>query len=206
MSESSRYVMCHVCTNSILLPDGIKEALNCDRCGHKVHSSRADSLRRTLAFSLTALIFYIPANLFPFMTFELYGKTTSSTIMGGVLSLIESGSLTVAIIVFLASIVIPVLKLVILFYLSLTARRAVGEPGGAQRKTRLYYFVEVIGRWSMLDIFLLAILVSLVKLGHWGTVTPEMGSLMFAMVVIFTMLASASFDPKVLWKGENDKA
>lgn len=151
----------------------------------------------TVAYSLTALIFYIPAMAFPFMSIELYGARTSATIWGGIVSLAEAGSWAIALVVFLASILIPLVKLVILFYLALSS-----QIGNARFKTRLYHFVEVIGRWSMLDIFLLAVLVAIMKLGPWTRVEPQPGAVMFALVVIFTMLASAKFDPQLLWKRE----
>lgn len=148
----------------------------------------------SLAFSLTALIFYVPANMLPFMTIELYGNRQSSTIWQGIVTLIDSGSITVAVVVFLASILIPLLKLLILFYLAASA----GHNNNRVFKLKLLNFVETIGRWSMLDIFLLAVLVSMMKLGRWTTVQPEAGSALFTLVVIFTMLASASFDPRTL--------
>lgn len=114
------------------------------------------------------------------------------------MSLVDAGSWPIAVIIFLASIVIPLLKLLILFYLALTAHNSTH----AVFKTRLYHFVEVIGRWSMLDIFLLAVLVALMKLGHWANVQPEIGSLLFAGVVVFTMLASAKFDPRLFWEDQ----
>lgn len=154
----------------------------------------SENARLTLVFSLTALILYFPANILPFMTLELYGNRNSSTVWGGIVSLAEGGSLVIAIIIFLASIFVPLLKLLILFYLSLTAHR----DGRAQLKNRLHYVIEVIGRWSMLDIFLLAVLVAMMKFGKWTTVEPELGAVMFALVVIFTMLASACFKPPLL--------
>ncbi len=153
-----------------------------------------------MVFSMTALILYIPANLFPFMTIELYGSRNSSTIWGGIVSLAESGSLAIAIIVFLASMLIPFVKLVILFYLTSFTRQK-----NPKFNTKLYHMVESIGRWSMLDIFLLAVLVAIMKLGPWTAVEPGIGSLLFAIVVIFTMLASAYFDPQLLWEEENEK-
>lgn len=156
------------------------------------------SNRLCLIFTLTALILYVPANLFPFMTIELYGSRNRSTIWSGVESLMDQGSYGVAFIVFLASLLIPTVKLIILFYLALTG--ANGARAGF--KMQLFRFVEAIGRWSMLDIFLLAILVAMVKLGHWAHVQAEVGSLMFALVVVFTMLASRYFDPRILWEGE----
>jgi paraquat-inducible protein A len=158
----------------------------------------AKSVETCLAFSLTALILYIPANIFPFMSIELYGRRNSSTIWSGIVSLFENGSWAVAVVVFLASLLIPLLKLMILFYLSFTAKN--GKRLGF--KLKLYKMVEAIGRWSMLDIFLLAVLVAIVKLSPWAHVEPEFGSLMFLFVVIFTMLASANFDSKLLEEDE----
>ena len=132
------------------------------------------------------------------MTIEMYGKSNSSNIWNGVVQLSEGGSFAIAGIVFLASIVIPFLKLIILFYLSLTTKSNKNQ----KMKTRLYFMVEAIGRWSMLDIFLLAVMVAVLKLDHWANVTPEIGSVLFAGVVIFTMLASAFFNPLLISNGE----
>lgn len=132
------------------------------------------------------------------MTIEMYGKSNSSNIWNGVVQLSKGGSFAIAAIVFLASIVIPFIKLIILFYLSLTAN----SKKNPQLKSRLYFMVEAIGRWSMLDIFLLAVLVAVLKLDHWTNVTPEIGSVLFAGVVIFTMLSSAFFNPLLLWNEE----
>lgn len=189
---------CHICGFPLNVVPG--EVTICPNCGHKDRRFTNRSARLSLVFALTALIFYIPANIFPFMTIELYGKTNSSTIWTGLVSLIDQRSYAIAIVVFLASLLIPILKLMILFYLS-----AAGLNGDRSRfKMNLYHFVEAIGRWSMLDIFLLAILVAMVKLGHLTTVHPGPGSAMFLLVVIFTMLASAYFDPRLLWENKNE--
>ncbi|AGH94569.1 paraquat-inducible protein A [Pseudobdellovibrio exovorus] len=153
------------------------------------------SVKASTALSLTALIFYIPANVLPFMTIEMYGRRNSSTIWEGIVTLADDGAWFIALVVFLASLLIPLLKLLILFYLSFTASHTGNNPQSYQSKKRLYDFVEVIGRWSMLDIFLLAVLVALVKLGNWAQVRPEAGAVMFALVVIFTMMSSACFKP-----------
>jgi paraquat-inducible protein A len=190
---------CNVCGNPVQPVDG--KVTVCERCGHRDKRLTKRSARLCLVFSMTAMIFYIPANIFPFMTIELYGNRNSSTIWSGTVSLIEQRSYAVALVVFLASILIPIMKLMILFYLS-----AAGQAGRRSRfKMNLYHFVEAIGRWSMLDIFLLAILVAMVKLGHWGTVEPGPGSAMFLLVVIFTMMASAYFDPRILWEKNHEE-
>lgn len=188
--------VCHVCSEPLALAEG--QVTTCERCGHKDRRAQWRSNRLCLVFTLTALILYVPANVFPFMTIELYGNRNSSTVWSGVMSLLNQRSYTVAIVVFLASIVIPTIKLLILFYLALA-----GGTGAHPRfKMKLYQFVEAIGRWSMLDIFLLAILVAMVKLGHWAHVQAERGAVMFALTVIFTMLASRYFDPRILWQGD----
>ena len=191
---------CDVCSYALndSSPTGV--TVTCERCG-KHHYVKAKSPEVTLIFSLTALIFYLPANFFPFMTMELYGSRKSATIWSGVKSLNEAGSTFIAIIVLLASIVFPLIKLLALFYLSATAKQA-----NHQRfKTKLYHIVEAIGRWSMLDIFLMAIMVAIIKFGHWTSVEPEVGSLLFALVVIFTLIASTNFDPKLIWESSNNE-
>lgn len=191
-------VTCEVCSYPIQADHNQASAV-CERCG-KSHRFKARSAQLTFIFSLTALIFYIPANLFPFMTMELYGNRNTSTIWSGILSLSDSGSLFLAFVVFFASMFIPLIKLIALFYLSATSHNNRNQ----KFKTKLYYVIEAIGRWSMLDIFLLAVLVAMVKLGHWTTVEPEMGSMLFALVVIFTLLASANFDAKLIWERKNE--
>lgn len=130
------------------------------------------------------------------MTVELYGNMTRATVWGGIVSLAESGSYPIAIVVFIASILVPIVKLAILFFLTFSA----GTPYHRRFKMSLYSFVESIGRWSMLDIFLLAVLVAVMKLGHFADVRPEPGAVMFLLVVIFTMLSSAYFDPRLIWE------
>lgn len=192
--KSYHYYECRFCSHPRLKTDSVEG--NCERCGESFSPKASASRKLTLAFSLTALILYLPANIFPFMTVELYGNRKSSTIWSGIVSLADSGSYAIAIIIFAASLLIPFLKLAILFFLTLppTSFRQ-------QRfKMKLYHVVESIGRWSMLDIFLLAVLVAVMKLSPWTNVEPGVGSVMFALVVIFTMLASATFDPSFLWE------
>lgn len=194
------YILCNTCSHPILMSQGLQTSKVCERCGTPTRHINPLSTSWSLAFTLTALIFYIPANIYPFMTIELYGSRNSSTIWDGIISLVDAGSWPIALIVLLASIVIPFLKIMILFYLGLTA----STHKHAKFKTRLYKAVEVLGRWSMLDIFLLAVLVAIMKLGPWTTVRPEPGALWFVLVVIFTIFASQYFDPKLLWEKEND--
>ena len=163
-------------------------------------SHKPVSLAPTMVFALTALILYFPANIFPFMTIEMYGNRHSTTVWSGIVDLMNSGSWAIGIIVFLASMLIPFFKLIILFYLGLTAKNQQNK----KFKLRLYHIVEAIGRWSMLDIFLLAVLVAVMKLGAMATVRAEPGAVLFAFVVIFTMLSSAFFKPQALGKIEDE--
>lgn len=170
----------------------------CCRCGARIHESRPDSLRRTLAFSLAALILYLPANLYPILRMEWYGAYSENTVWQGSARLFEDGQWLVAVIVFLASILIPLLKLLGLFYLAATTRyRPANRP---RERTWVYRTITVIGPWAMLDVFLLAVLVSLVKLGELATILPGIGLFAFTAVVVLTTLASASFDPRLIWE------
>lgn len=189
--------LCEACGH--LVPVRDRERARCDRCGHDFAGLQRKSLSMSLAFSLTALVLYLPANLLPFMSMELYGVRNSATIWQGVVQLAESGSWFIALVVALASIVVPLLKLAILFVLALRSR----SDRERLWKTRMYRWVEVLGRWSMLDIYLLAVLVAIMKLGPWTSVEPGPGALLFALVVIFTMLASGTFHSRLLWKGRD---
>lgn len=191
---------CDVCNSALEYDDSAVITITCARCG-KSHYFRPKSAEITFIFSLTALILYFPANFFPFMTMELYGSRKTATIWSGIKSLNESGSTFIAIIVLLASIVFPLVKLIALFYLSATS----GNQQNQRLKTQIYHIVEAIGRWSMLDIFLLAIMVAIIKFGHWTSVVPEIGSVLFTLVVIFTLIASANFDPKLIWEEKQCK-
>jgi paraquat-inducible protein A len=178
------------------LPPG--RCAECRRCGATVREGPHGSLRLTAALAIAALILYIPANIYPILSMQFYGAYSESTVWDGVVSLAEHNQWFVAIIVFLASIVIPVLKLAGLLYLVISARFRLGRR--LRGRTRIYKFIDVIGPWAMLDVFLLAVLVALVKLGSIATILPGPGLIAFASVVVLTMLASASFDPKMIWQ------
>lgn len=137
------------------------------------------------------------------MEIEIYGRSTEPTIWGGIVTLVQDGSWFIAGVIFLASLVIPVLKLVVLVGLVASTYR----PGNQVFNTKLHYVVEQIGKWSMVDVFLLAILVAALKLGSWAKVAPREGAVMFAFVVIFTLISSACFDSRLLWQnGEEQKS
>ena len=174
-------------------------AAECFRCGTflGVRKSSA-SLHFTAALSLAALVLYVPANIYPILRMEMYGARSENTIWDGVVSLAQHNQWGVAVIVFMASLVIPLLKLGGLFFLVGSSMMRKGRQ--LRWRTGLYKFIDTVGPWAMLDVFLLAILVSLVKLGQLATVVPGPGLAAFTGVVVFTMLASAAFDPKVIWE------
>jgi paraquat-inducible protein A len=194
-------IACKVCGQVHLIepvPPGM--IARCARCGSVLEKRMWAGLHLTAAFALAALILYAPANIFPILRMEMYGTVSENTVWEGCVRLYQSGDYTVAVIVFLASIVIPFLKVLGLFVLVITtkfrmSRRKLG-------RTRIYQFIDAIGRWSMLDVFVLAILVSLVKLQRLATILPGRGLLAFTSVAVLTILASASFDPQVIWEDE----
>lgn len=156
-----------------------------------LEESRARSLELTAALSLAALILYVPANLYPILRMHLHGVYSESTVWDGVTSLARQDQWLVATIVFLASIAIPLAKLLGLFFLVASARYS---PARWRReRRRIFGLIDTIGPWAMLDVFLLAVLVALVKLGDFATVLPGPGLLAFACMVVLTMFASASF-------------
>jgi paraquat-inducible protein A len=174
-------------------------AAECLRCGAFLTERRSTySLEVTAALSLAALILYVPANIYPIMKMYLYGGYSESTVWDGVVMLMQNEQWFVAVIVFLASIVIPLVKLAGLFSLVVTARMGWGRR--LRSRTRLYKFIDAIGPWAMLDVFLLAVLVALVKLSTWAKILPGPGLIAFTAVVVLTMLASAAFDPKLIWR------
>jgi paraquat-inducible protein A len=173
-------------------------AAECRRCGSILDEHKADSLGRTAAFSLAALILYVPANIYPILRMDHYGAYSESTVWDGCVKLFQKGQWVVAVIVFLASILIPLFKLLGLFFLVVTAR--LESARRRKERTWIYRIIRVIGPWAMLDVFLLSVLVALVKLDELATVQPGPGLLAFTAVVVLTILASASFDPKRIWE------
>jgi paraquat-inducible protein A len=170
---------------------------HCPRCGAALESRVVHSLQYTWALVIAAAICYIPANMLPVLTTTTFESTESDTIMGGVVFLYASGSWPLALIVLVASVMVPLGKLVALVYLLIVVqRRSVGDN---RQRTRLYRMVEFIGRWSMLDVFVDTFTVALIQLQPLMSVEPGPGVLFFAAVVVLTMLAAESFDPRLIW-------
>jgi paraquat-inducible protein A len=180
-----------------LAPGTIAE---CVRCGSRIARRSYGSLHRTAALSLAGLILYLPANLLPILHLELYGATSENTVWDGVVKFYQSRDYVIALIVLLASILIPLLKLFGLSFVVLTTR--FGFQRMKKFRTGLFRFIDSIGRWAMLDVFVVAIWVAVVKIGQLADVTPGRGLLPFGCVVVLTLLASASFDPQLIWEPE----
>jgi len=170
---------------------------SCTRCGAQVHARRPNSLTRTWALLITAAIIYVPANVLPIMTVSSLGQGEPSTIMSGVIELVQHGMIPIATVVFIASILVPTFKLVGIALLLFSVQRR--QPLSARQRIWMYRFIEFIGRWSMLDIFVIAILVAVVNFGRIASVEANLGAVAFASVVILTMLAAVTFDPRLIW-------
>ena len=194
----SSLLSCHSCHLVSKAPaaHGKGEAV-CPRCGAVLHQRKPNSLSRTWALVIAAFIFYIPANVLPITTVISLGKAQSDTIMSGVIYFILTGMWPIALVIFIASIFVPLVKLLILIFLLLSVQRK--WQWRPKDRTRLYRITEAIGRWSMTDIFVVTILVALVKLGALATIDAGPGAIFFAAVVVSTMFAAMSFDPRLIW-------
>jgi paraquat-inducible protein A len=198
MAADSGLASCHTCAalTDIRAP-GTGSKPVCPRCGAALHLRKPNSLARTWALVIAAIVLYIPANLYPILILESFGKGKGDTILSGVKALFAAGMLPIALLVFFASITVPMLKLVGLTYLLLSVHfRSLWRP---KSRTALYRIVEVVGRWSMIDMFMVSILVALVQLGQVATILPGIGATAFAAVVVTTMFAASSFDPRLIW-------
>jgi paraquat-inducible protein A len=169
----------------------------CPRCGALLHLRKPHSLPRTWAFLLAAMVLYIPAVLLPVMVTSTVFGTQSDTILSGVVFLWNSGSWVLAVVVFIASIVVPMLKILSLTYLAWSTQ--LRSPVVPHKRTRIYRLVELVGRWSMLDIYVITILVALVQFGSVATIDAGPGAIAFGSVVVLTMFAALSFDPRLIW-------
>jgi paraquat-inducible protein A len=202
MSESSLtaaqagLVSCETC-GLLAHPAGEGEAGYCRCCGEELEFRRHNAIQATWALIIAAAVCYIPANALPVMNSTTLGETEGDTILGGVAFLYSSGSWVLALIVLVASVMIPLGKLVALAYLLISVQR--GSVANNHDRVRLYRMVVLIGRWSMLDVFVATFTVALVQLQPLMSVAPGTGVLFFAAVVVLTMLAAESFDPRLIW-------
>jgi len=174
--------------------------LQCHCCGADIHQRKPDSLNRTWALLIASIIFFIPANVMTIMNVAYFGVDDPSTIIGGVILLIQLGSYPVAFVVFVASIIVPLFKMmgILMILLSLKFKINMTE----RQKIKMFRFIEFIGRWSMLDIFVISILAALVNISGVAVITAGNAATAFGAVVVLTMLAANSFDPRLLWDSQ----
>jgi len=194
-AQQAGLVRCHFCGALHRLP--VKAA--CRRCGAQVSSRKQHSLQRTWAFLIIGLMAYIPANVYPIMITKSFSGNTSDTIFTGVVALAQSGSVFVAIVVFVASVCIPVSKFVIIAGLALSLHFQWAMS--VHTRHVLHTITEFIGRWSMIDVFVVAVLAALIQLGAILTIEPGIGINAFALSVVFTMFSATSLDPRLIWDG-----
>ncbi len=197
-AASRNLAACHICCK-LAAP----ELHHCPRCGAALHLRKSDSIQRTLALLLTACLLYIPANLYPIMITDQLGTSEGSTILGGVIILLHHGAVPVALVIFVFSVMVPIGKILAMFYLVWTVKRH--SPVSPRQRTTMYQITEFVGKWSMVDVFVVAILVALVHLGGLLAIRPGVAALCFAGVVIVTMIAAESFDPRLIWDEMEEK-
>lgn len=176
----------------------------CPRCGGRLAPRHRGSLAVAAAMTIAAMILYLPANLLPVMTLVWYGSDDTNTILSGVQELIDLGMWPLAVLVFFASITVPVLKLASISWFLLAIRR--GSAALLRQRTSLYRLIDFVGRWSNIDVFMISILVPLVQFGTLTTVYAEIGAVSFAAVVALTMIATRAFDPRIMWDAASEKA
>ena len=193
-AQSLDLIACHPCG---AVWRGAGEGMACGRCGSPLHRRKPDSLNRTWALLAAAYLMYLPANLLPVMVTSNLLTTKQDTILSGVIYFWATGAWGLAIVVFVASFLVPLFKLGALTTLAWMAQRHSGSI--RPDRARLYRMVEVIGRWSMLDVFVVALLAGLVRIQGLAEVTAGLGIAAFATVVVLTMLAALSFDPRLTW-------
>ena len=183
---------CHICGALERIDRG-----RCHRCNAQIHLRKPDSISRSWALLISAVVLYIPANTLPIMTVSSLGQEIPATILEGVLRLIDDGMWPIATVIFIASIFIPVMKLTALAGLLISVQ--LNSVQRLKERSRLYGLVDWVGRWSMVDVYVVAVLAALVQLGDLVQITGNAGVTMFAAVVILSVLAAESFDPRLIW-------
>ncbi|WP_233266430.1 paraquat-inducible protein A [Cobetia sp. L2A1] len=171
--------------------------VSCRRCGDPIHQRKTASLQRTWAWLIAAVVLYIPANIFPIMSTVTLGESDPQTIAGGIVLLWSHGDWPIAMIIFVASILVPASKMIAIAWLCISAQRP--QVQHARARITLYRITEYVGRWSMVDVFVVALLAALIQLGALMSVHPGPAAVSFASVVVLTMLSAQSFDPRLIW-------
>ncbi len=188
-------VLCTEChTTHQYVPDSL---MQCTRCGAELYQRKPDSLNRTWALLIASIILFIPANMLTIMNVIHFGKDDPSTIIGGVILLMQLGSYSVAFVVFIASIIVPIFKMIGILMILLSLKYAINITD--KQRITMFRFIEFIGRWSMLDIFVISILAALVNIKGIAVITAGSAATAFGSVVVLTILAAKSFDTRLLW-------
>ncbi len=194
-ARSLNLVLCHTCGHICQHSDP-----RCPRCDSPVHPRKPNSIARTWALLIAALILYIPANLLPVMRTNMFGRASENTIMSGVIEFWKSGSWDIAALIFFASVVVPCMKFLILGMLLVTCQRK--SRWAMRERSQMYRFIELIGYWSMLDVLVVALVAALVQFRSLSSIDPLLGIVFFGVVVVLTMLAAMSFEPRLIWDAE----
>lgn len=174
----------------------------CTRCEGRLSSRKPNSLQQVWAWLVAGIILFIPANIYPMLKTNTLVEESESTIFGGVVDLVHYGSYGIAAVVFIASILIPAGKFLAIMYLAYSVQKR--SVLNMHQRHKLYDIVEFIGRWSMIDVFVVAILSALVQLNTLANIHPGIAAVSFALSVIFTMLAAQSFDPRLIWDADRE--
>ncbi|MCG8334264.1 MAG: paraquat-inducible protein A [Proteobacteria bacterium] len=197
-NDTAVVISCHSCHQLCELPsDENSYSMICPRCGSALHRRKPNSISKTWALTLAAAILYIPANLLPVSVITSLAGKQEDTLISSVIYFFNTGSIPIALVIFTASILVPILKLIILTLLLISVQT--GYSRQRRERTKLFRITEALGRWSMVDVFVVTVLVAMVKLGVIATIEAGPGIVFFAAVVIITMIAATTFDPRLIW-------
>jgi paraquat-inducible protein A len=191
---------CPTCHQMVKMPPksrGKYLAVTCPRCQSRIYPRIPDSIQQTWALVIASIIFYIPANLLPMMHVHTFAGVESDTIMSGVIYFIKSGSYLIGFVILVASIIVPITKLIILIYLLISVQKR--SPLKQHERKKLYRLTELIGRWSMVDVYVVGVMIALVHFGGMMQIKAGAGANFFLLVVIVTMFAAMRFDPRLIW-------
>lgn len=197
-AKQAGLILCHDCSK--LVPDDMQKSPRrqlCPRCGSEIHYRKSNSIGRTWALVITAMVMFFPANILPIMRVDFLGSVEKSTIMDGIIYFFEAGSYGIGLIILIASVLVPLFKIIGLIMILLSLQ--FNLKSWLRHKTAMFRFICFVGRWSMLDIFVIALLCVLVRFGALSSITAEPAVTYFSAVVVLTMLAANTFDSRLLW-------
>jgi paraquat-inducible protein A len=195
---------CSACHHTVKMPPRLDGVSICPRCNEEVRYRKKNSIEHTWALVIASILFYIPANMLPMMHVHTFAGTQSDTIISGVLYFLHSGSYLIAAVIFIASIIVPITKLLILIYLLMSVHLKNGA--NKVKKKNLYQLTELIGKWSMVDVYVVAIMIALVHFGGLSEIKAGQGANYFLLVVTLTMIAAMRFDVRLIWDIKEDNA